>query len=533
MRQRILISCAGYFNLFGLCLPLSGEWAALGPFGGPVALVATSPASPGYVLAGTRTALLFESWDGGESWGALKFPAQFRAVLHALVMDPRTPGVYWAGLSSDLPQFNGILRTEDGGATWHQAADLRQTEVRAIAVWRGDSRILAAGTATGVFGSRDGGVSWTRLSPADNAKLQPIVSVALDPKNSATLYAGTPHLPWKTSDDGANWRSAHAGVIDDSDIFSLQVDRNQPQRLFAAACSGIYRSLNGGERWVRPAAVAHTAHRTYTIVQDPQYENVWFAGTNAGLIRTRNGGATWEKLASFEPRSIAFDWRRLGRMFVATDVGVLRSDDSGQNWQEVNRGLSNVRLKRLNEIDGAIFATLVGQEPRSGMFRLSPDSNEWELAPPTEMPNTASDDDVSVESLVSPPSRPYSRRFKRAGPTIRPLLSATSMGLRISDDGGSSWRPVEGELGRDTIQAVSRHPVRTSVHFVAKYGAIFASLNGGHSWKRISPDAWPVTSVKQILVTRQAPDRLLVLTPQQGVFSLALEEMRSRENQRR
>jgi hypothetical protein len=199
MMLRILVYCVGYGSLLGLCPTLSGEWAALGPFGGPVALVATSPASPGVVLAGTRNALLFESRDSGESWATLRFPAQFRAALHALVIDPRKPGVYWAGLSSDLSQFTGILRTEDGGTTWRQVPDLVGADVRAIALWPGDSRILAAGTATGVFGSRDGGVSWTRVSPANNLKLQPIVSLAFDPKYSGTLYAGTPHLPWKTS----------------------------------------------------------------------------------------------------------------------------------------------------------------------------------------------------------------------------------------------------------------------------------------------------------------------------------------------
>ena len=34
---------------------------------------------------------------------------------------------------------------------------------------------------------------------------------------------------------------------------------------------------------------------------------------------------------------------------------------------------------------------------------------------------------------------------------------------------------------------------------------------------------WPVESVKQLIVARGNPDRLLVLTPQQGVFALPLD----------
>jgi len=35
------------------------------------------------------------------------------------------------------------------------------------------------------------------------------------------------------------------GMIDDSDVMSLRIDTSQPERIFASACSGIYRSENG------------------------------------------------------------------------------------------------------------------------------------------------------------------------------------------------------------------------------------------------------------------------------------------------
>jgi hypothetical protein len=34
---------------------------------------------------------------------------------------------------------------------------------------------------------------------------------------------------------------------------------------------------------------------------------------------------------------------------------------------------------------------------------------------------------------------------------------------------------------------------------------------------------WPVESIKQLIVARGNPDRLLVLTPQQGIFALPLD----------
>ena len=128
-------------------------------------------------------------------------------------------------------------------------------------------------------------------------------------------------------------------MIDDSDIFSIVVDRNRPQRVFAGACSGTYRSLSGGARWAKLPQSKDASYRTYTLAQDPQYENVLFAGTTQGMIKSRDGGATWQKIAPYSTRSIAFDMSKLGRIYIATDdAGILRSDDNGKTWRDANRG---------------------------------------------------------------------------------------------------------------------------------------------------------------------------------------------------
>ena len=56
------------------------------------------------------------------------------------------------------------------------------------------------------------------------------------------IYAGTWHLAWKTDDGGNNWHQIKNGVIDDSDVFSLIIDPQQPSTVYLSACSGIYKS---------------------------------------------------------------------------------------------------------------------------------------------------------------------------------------------------------------------------------------------------------------------------------------------------
>jgi len=564
-------------------------WAPLGPFGGSALVVAGDPHSIKTFVAGTANSMLFRSTDAGATWTPLPFPAQLRAVLHTLVIDPQRPGIYLAGLSSESPQFSGMMRSTDFGATWQQVPGLRGRQVRAIAFWRGSSQVIAAGTETGVFESRDGGATWNRVSPEDNDQLQPIVALAFDPKDSRTIYAGTPHLPWKTVDGGDTWQSIHNGMLDDSDVFSIEVDRNRPQRVFASACSGIYRSLNGGASWTRLVHAKGAADRTYVIRQDPQYENIWFAGTSFGMMRSGDGGATWEKLGSLATHSIAFDLGHLGRILIATDnTGILRSEDNGKNWQSSNQGFCNRRLGSLSTPSRAVlYASTVDN---GSAFRLTAGATDWEeitpeappavpgaaakptvlLSPPwvpnlilagTESEVYVSEDSGKIWHRIDFPSLspgirglvaldpPWiaaigtseiflstdGRRWKPVSPpgrngeffdivstSQRSLVAATFSGLKISDDLGASWRPVRGELKENTIQALCRHPDRPSVLFAAKYGTIYTSPNSGNSWVKISPDDWPISSIKQLIIVPDIPDRLFVLTPQQGVFVLSL-----------
>ena len=468
------------------------QWTALGPFGGSASIVVTDPHSPKTVIAGTQNGLLFRSVDNGASWMPSAFPAQLRATLHTLVIDHQTPGVYLAGLSSDVPEYSGILRSTDGGATWHQVPGLRGRQVRAIAFWRGDSQVIVAGTEIGVFLSRDGGDNWRCISPSDPAQVQPIVSLAIDPKDPDIIYAGTPHLPWKTSDGGVTWSSIHTGILDDSDVFSIQVDRNRPSRLFASTCSGIYRSLNAGASWTRLRRAKDASDRTYAIVQDPQYENVWFAGTTHGMMRSPDSGNTWELINARTTRAIAFDSGRLGRIFAATDEGgIWRSDDGARSWVEANYGFCNRGLEGLFAgLDGALYASTSSDPGASKMFRLALDANEWRQV-------RASDSQADRDAV---------------GPFSPSADEATR----------SPYRQQFIHLGGETIQAVSRHPSDPQWLFAAKFGTVFASNDGGSSWKEISPESWPVVSVKQLVVVPGSPSRLFVLTSQQGVFTLTL-----------
>ena len=74
-----------------------------------------------------------------------------------------------------------------------------------------------------------------------------VESLAIDPRTTDTIYAGTFYLPYKSTDGGQSWKSIKNGIIDDSDIFAIDIDPRDPNHVIASACSGIYETKDAGE----------------------------------------------------------------------------------------------------------------------------------------------------------------------------------------------------------------------------------------------------------------------------------------------
>jgi len=557
--------------------PLWAGWEAIGPFGGSAAVVQVDRHHLNTVLAATSHAQLFISEDDGGLWRNLPFPAELRATLHAFVVDHQTPGVFLVGLSSEDPEYSGIFRTTDGGRAWRRLTNPGLQEVWSIAIWRRDSRVIAAGTLDGIFLTRDGGESWEHTAAPGGFEPKPVVSLEFDPLDSNTLYAGTPHLAWKTVDRGVTWSPIHEGMLNDSDVFSILIDNRHHEKLFVGACGGIYRSLHGGEKWTRLRKAKGTSERTYQIAQHPLRPNILLAATASGLAKSVDGGVTWSGLSTRATRWIAFDPRHPDRIFVATDdEGIFRSDDLGEHLETVNRGFSNRRLSFLAESGNALYVG-VHDSAGSSILRRMEQDNTWEAVRPAqsisnETPTVASPDSglvplvavdrVAVSSIsgeswtanlpsfvasslknlpfatsnrslsgaiedsinrTDDPGRTgqsRSRIYAMVTTEDHGLVAATSQGLMRSDFTGINWERVPGVLGSSTVTFVCKHPARAGVLFASQYGVIFVSKDDGRSWTQVREGA--LGGVSALLVVPGKPDRLFVLTESRGVYALRL-----------
>src|SRR6202034_2225338 len=108
------------------------------------------------------------------------FQGQLSGTLHALEVDPRSTGTWYAGMEGDHSWTSGVYKTIDAGQSWKLLPGTRGKAVWSLALWPAKPDVVAAGTADGVYRSLDGGESWTQISAPDNEELRPVVSLAFD-----------------------------------------------------------------------------------------------------------------------------------------------------------------------------------------------------------------------------------------------------------------------------------------------------------------------------------------------------------------
>lgn len=519
-------------------------WKQLGPFGGPAEYVVTSPSTPDLVLAGTPNAMLYRSADAGASWEHLPFPAELAASLHVVLPHPTEARRMLVGVSPDSGG-SGLYLSTDSGRSWQGIAAFHGKAVWALAHFAADPNLMAAGVADGVYASSDAGETWRRMSSDQETDLMPVVSVAIHPTRFEIVYAGTPHLPWKTSTGGRTWQSIHAGMLDDSDVFSIDIDRKHPARVVASACSGLYRSLNAGTLWTKLRGSADASFRTYAVAFDPHVAGRLWAGTTKGLMRSTDGGVTWRTLAKNSVKSIAFDPQHAGVVYLATrDAGILKSTD-GATFAPVNQGFANRSFAGLAAKGESLM--LKGD----GILENAAGAPDWKKALPkasalcgntgtlkdavramacdgsrllavTGQAAMQSGDGGQTWTPLAPPDAAL--EWNQLAPAGRDaLLAATSHGLLRSADGGRTWTPAPGELGRATVSTVVAHPERPGCLFAALYDQVFASTDDGLSWKALPSQGLERAAIRALAIVKGRPGRLYALAAGRGVFVTDLE----------
>src|SRR5260370_16829170 len=323
------------------------KWGEVGPFGGTVISLEADPHNASKVFLGTSDGHVFSSTDEGQHWILLsRIGTGEDDVVTHIIVDQRDSNRLYASTWTLYSGGGGVYRSDDAGRSW-KVISFPQETVRALAQGPTNPKIFVAGSLTGVYRSKDDGNTWERITPANHDDLRNFDSLAFDPKDENTIYAGTYHLPWKTTDGGKNWSPVVKGMIDDSDVMSIVIDPANPSNVHATACSGIYHSVDAGQKWKRYGGIAFVFRRTQLIKQDPQHTDTLYDDTTRGLWKTTNEGGEWKRRTRVDwvVNAILIDPKNPQRVILGTErEGVQISENGGATFVAANNGFDHQHI---------------------------------------------------------------------------------------------------------------------------------------------------------------------------------------------
>jgi photosystem II stability/assembly factor-like uncharacterized protein len=453
----------------------AGQWTVLGPDGGDVRSLAYDPRNPDHIFLGTSTGVLFTSSDGGRNWTRF---AQVGLgndyVLDHIAIHPQDSKLMYVSAWSVVNQQAGdLFRTKDGGKTWESLPGMHGKSIRAMAMSISDPKVLVAGALDGVFRTKDGGNNWERISPAGHAELKNIESIAIDPRDPNIVYAGTWHLPWRTVDGGVTWQHMNKGIIDDSDVFSIIVAKDNPSVVFVSACSGIYKSEVAGEQFKKIQGIPFSARRTRVLKHDPSNSSIVYAGTTEGLWKTTDAGTTWKRVSNPEVvvNDVFVDPRDSNRVLLATDrSGVLASDNGAQSWTASNHGYTHRYVTAIladHKDPQTIYVGVVNDKEWGGVFYTRDGGRTW-------MQKSSGLQGRDVFSLKQSSNGA--------------LIAGTNRGVFMLSANGTQWNPINSILNEKvTSRTVAKGKKKTTLTTKVPEKGI---LDGRVSDVEIDGDRW-------------------------------------------
>ncbi len=336
-----------------------------------IGALAVAPSDPNIVWAGTGEGKIrshislgqgvYRSLDAGKNWTLMGLEKTGR--IPRVVIDPKDPNVVLVcalGHAYGPQPERGVFRTADGGQSWNRVLFVDEnTGCSDIAMDGANPRVLFAGMwqlgihtwgresggpGSGLFVSRDGGVTWARLT-GRGLPAKPVgkVAVAIAHSNSNRVYA------MLETGDGVPWKGQ-------------ETDRGQ-----------VWRSDDGGERWDL-VSYDHSAmgrpHYYSRVAVAPDDEDETYYLT-ASFAKSIDGGRTLNVV----PRAQApggdhhdmwIDPTNADRMIVAHDQGLSISINRGRTW--FRQRLNNAQMYHVT-VDNEIPYNVLGNKQDEPSYR--------------------------------------------------------------------------------------------------------------------------------------------------------------------
>lgn len=337
------------------------------------------------------------------------------------------------------------------------------------------------------------------------------------------LYA-TQTLGWfgqvtqRSDDGGKTWHAPGGGVSADSDGMPVG-ESNRFEYDTSAATGKPLTTHQWYDGTPHPWEFARVWHFEPSL-DDP--DTVYAGVEDAALFKSTDGAHSWHELAGLRGHGSGSQWMpgagglglhtivldpvNPGRMYGAISAaGVFRTDDSGETWRPMNKGLISDFMPEPEAEIGHCVHRLAMHPSRPETLYMQ---KHWDVMRTDDggeswreiSGNLPSDFGFPVDVHAHEPETIYVVPIKSDSEHF-----PTDGKLRVyrSRTGGDEWEPLTNGLPqKDCYVNILRDAMAVDslddcgIYFGTSGGQVYASANSGDSWEPIVRDLPPVLSVE-------------------------------------
>jgi photosystem II stability/assembly factor-like uncharacterized protein len=578
---------AGSANAAAAGLP-DMRWRMIGPFrGGRTRAAVGVPDQPNVFYVGQVDGGVWKSNDFGRTWKPI-FDGEDTQSIGAIAVAPSDDNIVYVASGEglhrpDLSVGDGIYRSADAGATWVHLGLRDGQQIPALVVDpTNPNRLFAAvlghpygpNAERGIFRSEDGGKTWTKVLYKDENTGGS--DVVLDPANPQVVYAAmwdARLAPWedknsyegtvgglfKSTDDGTTWKQLTEGLPKDLVQINVTVAKSDPRRLYATLATknegayasgrglGFYRSDDAGESWRKITDDARPAMKIGggdlpVPVADPTNPDVVYS-TSIVTCKSEDGGKTWVSLRGApggdDYQNMWVNPTNAKIVLLVSDQGAVVSVNGGETWSSWYNQ-PTAQLYHVAATNTFPYQVCAGQQ-ESGSVCTSTRGNdgeityrEWHPAGIIEYGYAAPDPlhpdivygagrkEVSrydmmtgqVQNVTPVPGDDKDIRADRTEPVLFSpvdphLMYYAANKLFATRDGGGTWKTVSPDLSRETTGELASVPSLKPAEIEQRRGAIYAVAASYKTAQTI----WAGTDDGLVWITRDGGANWTKITP--------------------
>jgi photosystem II stability/assembly factor-like uncharacterized protein len=350
------------------------------------------------------------------------------------------------------------------------------------------------------------------------------------------------------------------------EIYHMKASPVDPNRIYASQTSGwfgqiIQRSNDGGKTWEQPGtpkgeptttpegmpkaesnkfvydtmSTPLTTHQWYDGTQHPwEFKRVWhlepslsdpdtvYAGVeDAAIFKTTDGGKNWKELPGLRQQqgdkwapgaggmglhTILLDPTNPKRIYIAiSSAGTFRTDDGGQTWKVITRGLHSQYIPNPTAEIGHCVHRIALHPARPNTLYMQ---KHWDVMRTDDAGenwreisgNLPSDFGFPIDVHAHEPETVYVVPIKSDGEHYPPEGKLRVYRSRV---GGNEWEPLTKGLPQsDCYVNVLRDAMAVDrldscgIYFGTTGGQVYCSPNSGDTWSPIVRDLPAVLSVE-------------------------------------